>query len=242
MTETQYLKKYDITSYDRPSVAVDNVLFVIDELPNDNIRKLADRRLQVLLVKRAEHPFMNKWGLPGTFLRMNETFEKASIRCLKLKSNINDIHLEQLYSFGEVKRDPRHRVISISYMGLMNKNQCVLEDVSENAEWFTIKDDKVQGAGNLAFDHANIIEYGLQRIRNKLEYTDIAFSLLSKQFTLAELQQVYELILGKKFSKANFQRKIKSKVTCLDEYQKGGFRPALLYRQNTRKNAEKRST
>jgi len=229
LTEEQYLKQYDASIYDKPGVAVDNLLFAIDEMPNDNIRKLPEKRLQVLLVKRTEHPFLGAWGLPGTFLRIDETFEDASMRCLKLKSNINDMHLEQLYSFGGVRRDPRYRIISVSYMGLINKNQCDCGAISKNAAWFTIKDDKAQGCSTLAFDHAKIIEYGLQRIRNKIEYTDIAFSLLPKQFTLAELQQVYEVILNKKFSKANFQRKIKGKVECLNEHQKGGFRPALLY-------------
>jgi len=229
ITEKQFLEDYDVTIYDRPGVAVDNLLFAIDEMQNDNIRKLAGKRLQVLLVKRVEHPFLNAWSLPGTFLRMDETLEQASIRCLKIKGNLDDIHLEQLYSFAGVKRDPRARIISIAYMGLINKNQCDPKNINPNAQWFTIKDDRVQGAAALAFDHQEIIEYGLQRLRNKLEYSDIAFSLLPKQFTLAELQQVYELILNKKFSKTNFQRKVKDKVECLNEYQKGGFRPALLY-------------
>jgi len=230
LTEEQYLERYDVSAHERPSIAVDNLLFAIEEVKSTNIRKLDEKRLQILLVKRTEHPFMGAWSLPGTFLRLDETFEQASMRCLKIKSNIDDIYLEQLYSFGNVNRDPRTRIISVSYMGLINKNQCDNQSISENSAWFEIRDGKVICDGKLAFDHADIIEYGLARLQNKIEHTDIAFSLLPKQFTLAQLQQVYELILDKKYSKTNFQRKIKDKIECLNEYQKGGFRPALIYR------------
>jgi len=236
LTEQQYLAQYNVAKYEKPGVAIDNLLFAIEEVESDNIRKLPQKRLQVLLVKRAEHPFIGLWSLPGTFLKLSETFEEASLRCLKIKSQVEDVYLEQLYSFGAVKRDPRHRIISIAYMGLINKNHYDHMAISENAAWFTVLDGQLADAGDLAFDHAEIIKYGLSRLKNKLEYSDIAFSLLPGQFTLAELQQVYELILGKSFSKSNFQRKIRDKVECLNEYQKSAFRPALLYKYRPRTN------
>ncbi|MCL2587703.1 MAG: NUDIX hydrolase [Firmicutes bacterium] len=229
MTEEEFLAQYDPTQFPKgPYLAVDNVLFAVEELPNDNIRKLSEKRLQVLLVKRTEHPFLGLWSLPGIFPGWEETLEEACLRSLRLKSHLQDIHLEQLYTFSNPRRDPRTRIVSTSYMGLVNKSMLPHIEASPTAEWFTIGSSDFPK--KLAFDHAMIIEYGLQRIRNKLEYTDIAFSLLPKEFTLAQLQQVYEIILGKSLSKANFQRKIKDKVESTNTYQTGGFRPALLYK------------
>ncbi|MDR0850405.1 MAG: NUDIX hydrolase [Christensenellaceae bacterium] len=261
LTEAEFLKQYKITDFERPSVAVDNLLFAIDETENNNIRKLGEKKLQVLLVKRDEHPYIDLWSLPGTFVRLNEALEDASIRCLKNKTKIKDMYLEQLYTFGDVDRDPRTRVLSISYVGLINKKRTSLNDDSNKTSWFTLKTSPTASDGvcemtlegengvvikakiktdngsiimteakNLAFDHAKVIFYGLNRIRNKLEYTDIAFSMLEKQFTMAELKQVYEAILDKKLSKANFQRKIKNKAQSLGIYKTGGFRPAILYK------------
>lgn len=244
LTEKEFLDSYQITDYERPSVTVDNLLFVIDEIESDNIRKLKEKRLQVLLVKRDEHPFIDKWSLPGTFVRLNETLEEASIRCLEVKARLENVYLEQLYTFGDITRDPRTRVLSVSYMGLVDKKSTIIKDTSNNTCWFTVKKDEtgivldnedgiVIQNKDLAFDHGKIISYGLTRMKNKLEYTDIAFSMLSEKFTLAELQQVYEVILNKKLTKANFQRKIKDKVTELPEYKTGGFRPAKLYKYNS---------
>jgi len=231
ITEEQFLKTYDAAAFDRPTIAVDNLLFAVEDIPTNDVRKLPEKRMQILLVKRVEHPFIGMWSLPGTFLKMDETFEQASMRCFELKLNIKDVYLEQLYSFGDVGRDPRTRIVSVAYIGLINKSLCQGMKLKENSSWFSIKDGEVQNVDKLAFDHAKIVEYGLTRIRSKLEYSDIAFSLLPKKFTLAELRQVYELILGKKLQKVCFQRKIKDKVVCLNEYQKGGFRPALLYKR-----------
>lgn len=241
LTEEQFLKNYDVSNFERPSVTVDNLLFVIDEIENNDIRKLNDKRLQLLLVYRDNHPFIDKWCLPGGFLKMDETLEEASLRTLEEKTSVKDIYLEQLYTFGEINRDPRTRVIAVSYMGLVDKKKTKIIDERKNTDWFTVKQINnelvlendngiVVKASDLAFDHYKIIEYGLSRMRNKLEYTDIAFSLLPNEFTMAELQQVYEVILNKKLTKANFQRKIKDKVQCLNKYKTGGFRPAKLYK------------
>lgn len=249
LTEEQFLKNYNVSEFERPSVTVDNLLFVIDEIENNDIRKLNDKRLQILLVYRDNHPFIDKWCLPGGFLKMDETLEEASLRTLEEKTSVKDIYLEQLYTFGEINRDPRTRVIAVSYMGLVDKKKTKIIDERKNTDWFTVKqinnelileNDKgtIVKVSDLAFDHHKIIEYGLSRIRNKLEYTDIAFSLLPSEFTMAELQQVYEVVLNKKLTKANFQRKIKDKVQCLNTYKTGGFRPAKLYRYRGNQNVE----
>ena len=259
-TEEQFLKETDYSKYKNPSITVDNLVFAIDEEENDNIRKLNEQKLKILLIKRKEHPYMNTWTLPGVFLGFDESLEKASIRCLKEKAKLNNIYLEQLYTFADTKRDPRTRVISIAYMGLINNKNIKIKEQSVDIAWFTLKvvsksndiyelilknDENVTiktkieykndnitvlEKSDLGFDHANIIFYGLLRMRNKVEYTDIAFSLLEDKFTMAELQQVYEVILDKKLTKANFQRKIKDRVEPLNEYKTGGYRPALLYK------------
>lgn len=260
LTEKEYLDNYNVLDFERPSTSVDNLIFAIAENENNNIRKLSEKKLQVLLVKRDEHPFINYWSLPGSFVKLNETLEQTSIRCLETKAKIKDVYLEQLYTFDDINRDPRTRVLSVSYMGLVDKKQVAIKNEDTNC-WFTLKTsyidtknlyeltfDNENGTiikaelqiknGNiiilkndcLAFDHLKIIFYGLNRLRNKLEYTDIAFSMLGEQFTMAELQQVYEVILDKKLIKANFQRKIKDKVETLNIYRTGGFRPALLYK------------
>ena len=242
LSEQEFLRQYDATSYERPSISIDNLLFVINEIENDDIRKLNEKRLQVLLIKRDSHPYLNQWSLPGAFVKMTETLEETSIKCLEDKANLSSsIYLEQLYTFGEVKRDPRTRVLSIAYMGLVDKKSVKIKEKSMNTSWFTLKildgeilfeedNGLIVRENDLAFDHAKIINYGLSRIKNKLEYTDIAFSLLGEEFTMAELQQVYEVLLDKRLTKANFQRKIKDRVVSTGKYKTGGFRPALLYK------------
>lgn len=211
---------------------------------------------------------------------MNETLEEASLRALKEKTEFENIYLEQLYTFGDINRDKRTRVITTVYLGLIDKKQSRIKETFDKEEtiWFdlkintrSIKKEKINDGmkqiieyqiilsnekiildniiqviintvnkvttrevkiiknDNIGFDHLKIIYYGIERLRNKLEYSDIAFSLLPNKFTIAELQQVYELILNKKFTKANFQRKIGNRIKPIDEYRLGGFRPARLY-------------
>jgi hypothetical protein len=192
---------------------------------------------------------------------MDETLEEAGIRALEEKTEFRNVYLEQLYTFGDINRDKRTRIISVAYMGLVAKNLVEIRETDgvEETKWFTLnlieKNDKVEimlssddgvnltaelklngdkidiiNSDNLAFDHAKIIYYGILRLRNKIEYTDVAFSLVPEKFAYIELQQVFELILNKKFTKANFQRKIKNRVEATDDYKTGGFRPARLYR------------
>ena len=259
-TEAEFLKNYNVDEFIRPSITVDDLFLTINEIPDPDIRKLSEKTIQVLLLKRTNHPFLNKWALPGAFVKIDETLEEASIRALEEKTEFRNVYLEQLYTFGDLDRDQRTRVISVAYMSLASKTAGDIKVTADHEEtkWFTLKliekdnkidlllssedginisaelklegdDIKIISANNLAFDHAKIIYYGILRLRNKIEYTDIAFSLVPEKFTFIELQQVYELILNRPFTKANFQRKIKDRVKPTEEYRTGGFRPARLF-------------
>lgn len=263
-----------------PSVTVDSIIFTIRDVETDNYRKLPEKKLQVLLVKRAEHPYMGKWSLPGTFVRKEERFEEAVQRSLKAKTNMQDIYLEQLYSWGDPNRDPRTRIISTSYMGLVDSEKFHIKSggSTQDANWFTVtlnslkekmtennhgykKEEEIEILlesktetvknkvkvvkelvdGNqiiytqileseLAFDHAKMLIYAIERLKNKVEYTTIAFNLMPEKFTLTKLQQVYEILLDKPLLKANFRRKIADMVIETDEYEENaGHRPSKLY-------------
>ena len=287
-TEQEFLQTYDASKFERVSVTVDMLIFtVINEEEKDN-RKLPRKELKVLLVKRGQHPCLGQWALPGGFVGMYESLEEAAIRELKSETNVENVYLEQLYTWGDVNRDPRTRVISASYLSLVDSSNLELQagDDASDAQWFSVfekvleetiintdhgeiseriitveltnKNDQirsevkitteVQGRnlkisreivkhGGMAFDHPAIIHYGLDRLRNKIEYTDLAFSLLPELFTLTELQQVYEIILGKELLKANFRRKIANLVIENDNKvpkapKVAAHRPSKLFRFN----------
>lgn len=267
----------------KPSVTVDTIIFTVRDLNVDNYRKLPEKKFQVLLVKRAGEPYKDKWSLPGTFVGKEEKFEEAVNRCLEEKANIKDIYLEQLYSWGDPQRDPRERVISTSYMGLVDTGDIQIKAGKnvEDIEWFNIKlntikeksKEKKDGyykteeieiilenkevtlknrvkvvkeivngntviytqilQSDLAFDHAKILIYAIERLKNKVEYTTIAFNLMPQKFTLTKLQQVYEILLDKPLLKANFRRKIADMVIETEEYEENaGHRPSKLYKFN----------
>ena len=267
----------------KPSVTVDTLIFTVRDLNVDNYRKLPEKKFQVLLVKRAGEPYKDKWSLPGTFVGKEEKFEEAVNRCLEEKANIKDIYLEQLYSWGDPQRDPRERVISTSYMGLLDTGDIQIKAGKnvEDIEWFNIKlntikeksKEKKDGyykaeeieillenkqevlksrvkvvkelvngnmviytqilQSDLAFDHAKILIYAIERLKNKVEYTTIAFNLMPEKFTLTKLQQVYEILLDKPLLKANFRRKIADMVIETEEYEENaGHRPSKLYKFN----------
>lgn len=210
---------YDASKYDKPSVAVDVLLFTIE-----------DGQLNVLLVRRNEEPFKGRWCLPGGFVRMNESIDEAAIRELGEETGVKNIYLEQLYTFGEPKRDPRTRVISITYMALVTKTDWKLKASGDanQAKFFATTD-----LPQLAFDHQDIFNYGLERLRSKLGYTNISFGLLPDQFTLTDMQNVYEIILNKKIDKRNFRKKVLSMDLLVSVGKKssgGAHRPAELYR------------
>jgi 8-oxo-dGTP diphosphatase len=198
-------------------VTVDIVIFTIQE-----------RVLKVLLVKRGIAPYSGKFAIPGGFVLEDEDLEQAAVRELREETGVSDVYLEQLYSFGDPKRDPRGRVVTIAYFALISADRKLKAgtDAAE-AAWYPIDD-----LPPLAFDHSIILEYALERLRNKLEYTTVGFQLLPEKFTLTELQEVYEAILGKELDKRNFRRKMSvlKILKPLPEYRRGGQRPAQLYR------------
>ncbi|OGJ21044.1 NUDIX hydrolase [Candidatus Pacearchaeota archaeon RBG_13_36_9] len=203
-----------------PSVAVDIITFSIKE-----------NSLKVLLIKRGVEPFKDKWAIPGGFVRIKESLEEAAKRELEEETGVKEVYLEQLYTFGEPSRDPRGRVITVSYFALINDEKSEQElkataDASE-AKWFSVKE-----LPELAFDHARILKYAMKRLRWKFEYTTLAFSLLPKKFTLTQLQKLYEIVFDRKFDKRNFRKKIRSLdlITPTKEIQKDvSNRPPKLY-------------
>lgn len=212
---------YDVSKYERPSVTVDVLMM-----------SLRQRDLQMLLIKRRAWPFEGMWAIPGGFVMMNESLEAAAKRELQEETGVQDVYLEQLYTFGDPDRDPRTRVITVVYFALLDSERLQVRAASDATDvgWFSVYD-----LPSLAFDHQMIVEYALNRLRNKLDYTTIAFNLLPEQFTLRELQRVHEIILHKRLDKRNFRKKILSTNILEDTGEKkmeGTHRPARLYRFN----------
>lgn len=206
------------------AVAVDAVLFTIEH-----------EELKVLLIKVTNGPYEGKWALPGGLVQLNESLDDAAKRVLFQKTNIGDIHLEQLYSFGDINRDVRGRVISVSYFALVNnKNNFKLKTTAYYSEiaWWSVK--KIS---EMAFDHKEIIKLAYERLKSKLEYTNIVYSLLPKEFTLTDLQKTYEIILGQKIDKRNFRKRMTALklVKNTGKVLKGeAHRPAELYQFSKR--------
>jgi ADP-ribose pyrophosphatase YjhB (NUDIX family) len=199
-------------------VTVDIVIFTLRE-----------GSLQVLLVKRGVPPFEGQYAIPGGFIRGDESLEEAALRELHEETGVRNVFLEQLYTFGDPKRDPRGRVITVAYYALIASDKLSLvagADAAE-AQWFP-----ASGVPTLAFDHKSILDYALERLGNKLEYTTVGFQLLPKEFTLGELQAVYEAILARPLDKRNFRRKLAllGILKPLREWQRTGRKPAQLFR------------
>ena len=239
--------------------------------------------MQVLLIKRKEHPFIEKWAIPGGFVRMNESLQEGAERELKEETGIDKVYFEQLYTFGDINRDPRTRVISVGNVALISKNSVkpIAGDDAKEVQWFWInkklistenfttdikkryllslasEDDKIKinyevteileknifrqkkvsykflnsNNDELAFDHYKILDYAIDRIRNKIQYTPIAVNLLPRLFTVKELQYVYEAIMGKEL--LNFRRKIGNMIVETDEKLEGKpYRPAQVNKFN----------
>ncbi len=206
-----------LEDYPRPSVTVDTIIFT-----------LRDNDLQVLLIKRGHPPFEGMWAIPGGFVGIDESLEEAALRELEEETGIRDVYLEQLYTFGDVDRDSRGRVITVAYFALVPATVIAPRagDDAAEAHWWSVYD-----LPPLAFDHTDILAYALQRLRYKLEYTAVGFELLPEAFTLSELQAAYEVILGEELDKRNFRRKILS-AEIIEEsgaYRTGEGRPAKLY-------------
>ena len=265
-TEKEFLKDYNKNDYDLLSITTDILIFSVSNEEEENYRKTDKKKMSILMVKREDYPFKDKWCLPGGFIRLDEDLDDAPKRILKNETNIDNIYLEQLYTFGSVDRDPRMRIVSTSYMALIDKNR-LDNKLKNNASWFDItlfheknnQVDIVLDNGtttisfkikkvlrekttdrysyeiveneNIAFDHPKVILAGLERLRNKVEYTDIVFNMMPELFTLGELQQVYEVILNKKLLDPAFRRIIAKKTEKTDILKKGeGHRPSYLFR------------
>lgn len=220
------------------SLTVDIVIFslrpkneaeLVHEIRPENAAEMLE--LQVLLVRRAREPFMGQWALPGGRVRANENLEQAAARQLLEKTRLRPAYLEQLYSFGQVERDPRGRTVSIAYYALVRTDNQKIEAGRDTIEarWFPAN----QIPGPLAFDHQKILDYALWRLRNKIKYANIAHQFLPPTFTLSQLRAVYELITGKKEDPANFKRKVADTGTILPteaRLEGGRHRPPRLYR------------
>lgn len=268
-TEEEFLKAYNPDEYERLSLTTDILMLSVSSEEESNYRKLSKKYFSVLLVKRDDYPFKDKWCLPGGFVGIDEDIEDAPKRILKNETNLHDIYLEQLYTYGSVDRDPRMRVISTSYMALVDKAR-LNDKLAPNASWFNVtylEDAKtidvtldngtdilkftvgkklkeqttdrykfeVLKNDSLAFDHPLVIVAGIERLKNKISYTDIVFNMMPEYFTLGELQQVYEVILGKKLLDPAFRRIIADKVEKTTKMQSGGgHRPSALFKYKKR--------
>jgi 8-oxo-dGTP diphosphatase len=247
--EQAFLAAYDAAKFPHPSVAVDVALVTA-----------AAGRLQAALIERTEHPELGKWALPGGFVRMDESLDEAATRVLENKVGVEGIFLEQLYTFGRPDRDPRTRVISVAYYALVSADK--LEPIalqSSKAGGVQLAELHVPWEGEhggraeardeagrrlpLAFDHAQMLGLVVQRLRGKLDYAPIGFELLPRQFTLRELQNIHETILGRRLNKDSFRRRLSAsgliEATGRLE-QEVGHRPAELYRFRPERRRAKR--
>ena len=231
MTKTTSLPESTATAIadDVARVAVSTVIF---SLRRDPARELP--ALVLPLVRRTRDPHEGLWALPGGWLDAAEGLDAAASRTLEETTGLAPSYLEQLYAFGAVDRSPT-RVVSIVYWALLRADEVSMElidstkDAPDNVAWF-----EATSLPPLAFDHTEIVDYALWRLRNKVGYSRIAHGLLADEFTLAELREVYESILGRSLDPANFRRQAENSGTLLptDRFRTGSHRPARLYRYN----------
>lgn len=205
--------------YPRPALSVDIVVFTLRE-----------QHLQVLFIQRGTEPFKGMWALPGGFVHIDEPLESAALRELEEETGVKHAYLEQLYTYGDPHRDPRERVVSVAYFALIPATSSMRTEGGSDAAsagWFPADELPV-----LAFDHAEIVDYAIHRLRYKLEYSAAGFELLPETFTLSQIQSTYEIILGEKLDKRNFRRRILEAniIEPTDSLHSGEGRPARLYR------------
>ncbi len=237
--EQAFLAAYDAAQFPHPSVAVDVALVTV-----------AEGRLRALLAPRQAHPHRGRWALKGSFVRMDESLDQAAQRVLAAKAGLPGIFLEQLYTFGRPARDPRTRVITVAYYALVDARRLAQRDLASQAApggqlvtlevpWhgehggpIRIVDDEGRSLP-LAFDHADILGLVVQRLRGKLDYAPIGFELLPRQFTLRQLQEIHETILGRTLNKDSFRRRLLASGLIVPTgklEQDVGHRPAELFR------------
>lgn len=246
----------------------DLVIFGVESRRDGNVRTLPHKYLSVLLIRRNKNPHKNKWSLPGGFIDINETSKDASIRVLKKETNLENVYMQQIGVNDGVNRDSRGRIISTTYMALIDKT-VITDELKDGASWFDleisekdniinvslnnckeelsfkVKRNTIDNKSNeydyliidncLAFDHDVILVKSLMELRNKVNNTDIVFNLMPKLFTVGELKQVYELLLGKKLVNSAFRRWISNRIEFSGKYvSTGGHRPSELCRYKER--------
>ncbi|MCQ2482602.1 MAG: NUDIX hydrolase [Clostridia bacterium] len=222
--EQDFLESYDPKAFDSVAVTVDAVIFGTARKPSANYRKSDELSLKILLVRRKEYPYKDSLALPGGFVLLNETLEDSLNRTIKNKTGLKDVYSEQLMTFGEVNRDPRMRVISCAYMSLLDSEKANVVD----AEWFDI--DSLNNL-DIAFDHKEIINLALAKLREEINYSDIVFHMMTDEFTIGDLQKVYELILGQPLLAAAFRRTIADKIEDTGKMSGNlGHRPSRVFR------------
>ncbi|MFK7988309.1 MAG: NUDIX domain-containing protein [Sandaracinaceae bacterium] len=215
---------YDPASHPQPAVTVDVVLLTI-----------ADGELRVLLIRRDLPPFEGEHALPGGFVRIDESLDDAAGRELREETDVEVRFLEQLYTFGDVGRDPARRVVTVAYYALVDAAPL---DPHAGTDARTVAWFPIDALPPMAFDHRRIVDYAVERLRYKTEYAPVAFQLLPESFSLTDLQSVYETILARPLDKRNFRRKVHSLEILEptgDERRDGPGRPAALYRFRTEK-------
>lgn len=229
-----FLATYDASRFERPSVTVDVALLTVDE-----------GAIRTLLLRRAEPPHKGRWALPGGFVAIDESLDDAAARVLESKAGIARVFLEQLYTFGAVRRDPRTRVITVAHYALVERAR-LSASVRDGAALASLEIpwegetggpvDAISEGGEalpLAFDHADILGMAIKRVRGKLDYTPIGFQLLPERFTLSELLRVHETVLGRPLNKDSFRRRMlaSGQLEATGDLQSGvDHRPAELYR------------
>ena len=239
--EKEFLEQYDVTKFERPSVTADIVIFTLD----------SSDELNILLIKRGAFPYKDCWAIPGGFLEAGkESIDEAAARELKTETNVDNVYLKQLYTFGDPGRDPRTTVVSVAYTALVPKHKLNIKagDDAKEAKLFTIKYDvngiiftngnKVITESDLAFDHAEIIKMAITRLRNRIDYEDDAFNLLKdrNEFTISELKRIHETIKNRTLDLPNFRKSFlrdyvaTGKVTELNKTFTSKGKPAKLYK------------
>lgn len=209
--------------YPHPSVTTDCVIFGFD-----------GSRLQVLLVERGVEPFKGKWALPGGFLRMDESAEQGALRELQEETGLKTAYIKQFHTFTDPDRDPRERVITIAYYALVRLQDVVAGDDAARAGWFSLNE-----VPPLAFDHDRILRTAIQEIRRQIHFEPVGFELLPPEFTVKELQLLYEAILDVKFDRRNFYKKMQH-LELLTQVKTGAQerRQPFLFRFNAEKYSE----
>ena len=205
-------------TYPHPAVTADIVVFSVE-----------DDRLKILLIRRKEAPFQGQWALPGGFVGIDESIDDCALRELQEETGLSGIYLEQLYTFGAPDRDPRERVISVAYFALTPMTGLTLKHGSDamDAQWHNI-----DALPELAFDHGAIIRLARERLTAKLDYSTVGLKFMPTEFTLSDVQSLYETVSGQARDKRNFRKWILS-LEILEETGRkktdGAHRPAMLY-------------